>query len=106
MPRLEIYIYFLVFQGLAQSTSAVISSTGERSSGVARVLAFAIFMLVVVGGLLWVVYFVHKKLALEHRAIFLWEKDTGFCRWKDAPPATDKEKKYTGPSRFRRTTLL
>ena len=96
MPRVEILIYFLAFQGLAQSTSAVISSTDEGRSTVARALAFIFFVAVVVGGLVWVVYFVHLKIDRERRAIYQLDKETGFCRWRDSPPSTDKMKKYTG----------
>ena len=40
-PRAELLVFFVCYQGLAQSTSAVIFSADEHASGAVRALALA-----------------------------------------------------------------
>ena len=63
-PRLELYAFLLTYQGLAQSsTAAVVNGTGAT-----RIVAGVFFVGVVLGGLAWVAFFVHKNVVRQRRA--------------------------------------
>ena len=97
-PRVEMLVFFICYQGLAQSTSAVINSHDENASTGVRVLATFFFVLVVLFGVVWVAFFVRTKIMRQHRAILVKDKVGGYSRWKDTPPPTRStaESVYTG----------
>ena len=93
-PRLELYAFFLSFQGLAQSTAAAVSNK-EGSLGT-RIFAAIIFVFVVVCGFLGVAYFVVKKVQAQTRALFIKDRKSGYHVWVDRASALSSKRGYTG----------
>ena len=87
-PRIEIYIFIVCFQGLAQSTSATI--VDSNSSSAARAFAFVTFAAVLVYGLLTMIWFVRRRVRRERRSVLICDENTGYHRWVDAAPVTSR----------------
>ena len=82
-PRLELYAFFLAYQGLAQSSAAAISA--PSTSAEARACAGFVFMCFSFGGLGYMSYFVHKKV-ITHPHARMIRDEHGFHRWVDRDP--------------------
>ena len=77
-------LFFLAYQGMAESSSAVIGNQSE-SNIVVVAIAWAFFGSVVLFGCYFVGSFVHKKVWREHRAVLRRDSKTNILQWQDAP---------------------
>ena len=93
-PRVEMYIFFLSYQGLAQSASQCIANP-EAHIG-SRIFASIVFAVVMVGGLVSVARFVLKKVQGERRAVLVRDKKSGYLAWMDRAGAVTNARGYTG----------
>ena len=97
LTGLELYAFFLAFQGLAQSSAA--AATAEGTSVEARMCAGFVFVLFIVGGLGWMAKFVYHNVVKNPRARMVRDEH-GFHRWVDQDPRHhehgDKHDYYSG----------
>ena len=91
-PQLELAVFLLFYQGLAQSSAAAFAD--GSSSPATRIGAALLFAVVVLGGCLAVAWFVIVRLRRECRATLITD-ERGFHRWVDVDDGDSSRRVYT-----------